>query len=54
MDDGGMKLDLLEENLKNMQMRTPTEKQPFTAIVYLIPVFHNPTTKNMSEGIYFL
>lgn len=48
MDDQGMRMDLLEEKILQTKLRTPDHRYPFTAVVYLVPVFHNPTTKNMS------
>lgn len=51
MDEEGMRTDLLEEKILQTTLKTPNEKYPFSAVVYLVPVFHNPTTKSMSEGI---
>lgn len=52
MDEEGMRMDLLEEKILQTKLKTTNEKYPFTAVVYLVPVFHNPTTKNMSAGTY--
>ena len=56
MDDQGIIPDALEEALKQQMLTTswqewrPTERRPFRALLYIMPVFQNPTGVNLSPG----
>ena len=49
-DEEGMNLENLEQKLAALKKKPTSDEFPFTAAVYVIPVFHNPTTRNMSSG----
>lgn len=56
MDGQGIIPDALEEALKQQMLTTswqtwrPTERRPFRALLYIMPVFQNPTGVNLSSG----
>ena len=54
IDENGIKTDILEEKVKENLSYKPREvggNKPFWGMVYLIPVFHNPTGVCLSPGI---
>lgn len=54
MDEEGVNTDIMEEKIKENLLNKTSEvdrNKPFSAMVYLIPTFHNPTGVCLSPGI---
>ena len=52
-DDKGMDMDVLDKLMTEHRDKGATEvseKRPFRSMIYLIPCFHNPTTRSMAPG----
>lgn len=56
LDQDGIRPDLLEQSILEHYPKNgfePSDEKPFWAMVYLVPVFHNPTSACLSEGKVF-
>lgn len=52
LDQDGIRPDLLEQSILEHYPKNgfkPSDKKPFWAMVYLVPVYHNPTSACLSE-----
>nr|XP_039248928.1 uncharacterized protein YER152C-like isoform X1 [Styela clava] len=49
LDENGMVVDDLEKYLEAHTLRPSTDRHPFRAVAYVMPVYHNPTTICLSE-----